>query len=159
MLVFNILVFLHSATPTLKNSHFSSKLNETSLDFISKTSFKVFLTFSSFKFIDFVLDFLKPRVGFICVFGLGKLNFSKIFPFCQLGLVPFCLLLIVLAPCGILTCIQASFSHVHALFIICVQCVHTRCLIKCLYVIFLLFWTPMSTKFWGLPFLFMFNMF
>ena len=105
MLVFNILVFLHSATPTLKNSHFSSKLNQTSLDFISKTSFKVFLTFLSFKFIDFVLDFLKPRVGFICVFGLGKLNFYKIFQFCSLGLVPLCFLSIVLALCGILTCI------------------------------------------------------
>ena len=35
----------------------------------------------------------------------------------------------------------------------------TRCLIKCLYGIFSLFWTPISTKFWGLPYLYMFNMF
>ena len=37
--------------------------------------------------------------------------------------------------------------------------VHTRCLIKCLNGILVLFWTPMSTKLWGLPWLCMFIMF
>ena len=37
--------------------------------------------------------------------------------------------------------------------------VHTKCLIKCLNDILVLFWTLMSTKLWGIPWLCMFNMF
>ena len=46
------------------------------------------------------------------------------------------------------TCIKSGFHDVHALFHIIVHSVHARCYIKCLLGIFLLVWTPMSTKLW-----------
>ena len=49
-----------------------------------------------------------------------------------------------------ITCIQARFLYVHALFNIHVQCVHSKCLIKCPNDILLLFWTPISTKILGI---------
>ena len=57
------------------------------------------------------------------------------------------------------TCIKGGFHDVYALFHIVVHSVHTRCLIKCLLGIFLLIWTPMSTKLWGFSYLLIRNMF
>ena len=57
------------------------------------------------------------------------------------------------------TCIKGGFHDVHALFHIIVHSVHVRCLIKCLLGIFLLVWTPMSTKIWGFSCFLIRNMF
>ena len=46
------------------------------------------------------------------------------------------------------TCIKGGFHDFHGLFHIVVHSVHIRCLIKCLLGVFLLVWTPMSTKLW-----------
>ena len=50
------------------------------------------------------------------------------------------------------TCIKSGFHDVHSLFYIVVHSVQARCLIKCLLDIFLLVWTPTSTKLWGFSF-------
>ena len=76
----------------------------------------------------------------------------KKFNFCQSFLLGFVLKFLFALDVGPLwhsKHVFRHFSHVRALFITCVQCVHTKCLIKCLYDIFSLFWTPMSTKLWG----------
>ena len=57
------------------------------------------------------------------------------------------------------TCIKGGFHDVHAFFYIVVHSVHARCLIKCLLGIFLLVWTPMSTKLWGFSCFLIRNMF
>ena len=57
------------------------------------------------------------------------------------------------------TYIKGGFHDVHALFHIIVYSVHARCLIKCLLDIFLLVWTPMSTKLWGFSCFLIRNMF
>ena len=57
------------------------------------------------------------------------------------------------------TCFKSGFHDVYALFYIVVHCVHTRYLIKCLLDIFLLVWTPMSTKLWGFSCFLIRNMF
>ena len=78
--------------------------------------------------------------------GLGKLNF------CQISSWDWFLLLICIGCWPLVarrTCIKGEFHDVHALFHIIVHSVHVRCLIKCLYDIFSLVWTPMSTKLWG----------
>ena len=57
------------------------------------------------------------------------------------------------------TCIKGGFHDVHALLHIVVHTVHARCLIKCLFSIFSLVWTPMSTKLWGFSCFLIRNMF
>ena len=57
------------------------------------------------------------------------------------------------------TCIKGGFHDVYALFHIIVHSVHARCLIKFLLGIFLLVWTPMSTKLWGFSCFLIRNMF
>ena len=88
--------------------------------------------------------------------GLGKLNFCQIFVWDWF-------LLMICFECWPLvakiTCIQASFSYVHALFYIVVHIVYSRCLIKCLLDIFSLVWILMSTKLWGLSCFLIRNMF
>ena len=84
-------------------------------------------------------------LGFLSL-GLGKLNF------CQISSWDWFLLLMCIRCWPLVaerTCIKGGFHDVHALFLIIVHSVHTRCLIKCLLGIFSLVWTPMSTKLWG----------
>ena len=57
------------------------------------------------------------------------------------------------------TCINGGFHDVHELFHIIVHSVHAKCLIKCFLGIFLLVWTPMSTKRWGFSCFLIRNMF
>ena len=80
----------------------------------------------------------------------------QIFLFFLIGLSP---IVFVLAPSGIWTYIYARFQHVHALFYMLVVCMHSMCLIKCPNGIFSLFWTLMSTNFWGLLCFYMLNLF
>ena len=57
------------------------------------------------------------------------------------------------------TCIKGGFHDVYALFYIIIHSVHAKCLIKCLFGIFSLIWTSMSTKLWGFSCFLIRNMF
>ena len=76
-----------------------------------------------------------------------------------MGLVSFVDLHWMLAPVAERTCIKGGFHDVHALFHIIVHSVHARCLIKCLFGIFSLVWTLMSTKLWSFSCFLIRNMF
>ena len=76
-----------------------------------------------------------------------------------MGCVSFVNLLWMLAPCGILTCIQGGFHFAYAFHHILIFILHVKCLIKILYDIFSLVWTPMSTKLWEFSCFLIWNMF
>ena len=53
---------------------------------------------------------------------VGFLNFVKIFSILWLGWVPFGVCASVLAPCGSLNLFKGMFHHVHAFFIVFINC-------------------------------------
>ena len=117
--VFKILVFLHSATPTPQNSKFLPKLIKTLLDFYSKTSPRYFSSLVIFQFLDFVLDYLKPRVGVYFSVGLGKLTFLQKFSILLIGLSPILFVDDCVGPMRHFEHVfKAYFSYFHALFFI-----------------------------------------
>ena len=121
--VFKILVFLHSTTPTLQNSKFLPKLIKTLLDFYSKTSPRYFSSLLIFQFLDFVLDYLKPRVGVYFCVGLGKLTFLQKFLILLIGLSPSLFVNDCVGP-------MRHFEHVFkAYFHIFIHCVSYRVIV------------------------------
>ena len=91
--------------------------------------------------------------------GLGTLNFMKILSISWLGSVPFGLFVFVLANYGNFNMYLGKFHSCSSIAHILVVQVHSKCLIKHLNGILMLFWTPMSSKLWGLPWLNLFIMF
>ena len=90
--------------------------------------------------------------------GLGTLVFVKFFSICWLGSVPFDLCVFVLANFSNFNMYLGKFHSCSCIAHMLVLYVHTKCLIKCLNGILVLFWTLMSSKFWGLLWLNLFIM-
>ena len=88
----------------------SSKLNLFLLDFSSKTTLRYFLKLLLFQFLSFSSRMLKKWGLGSFSMGVGKTYFVQTsFQFCWLGLVPFVFLMMMLALCGIWTCIWGIF--------------------------------------------------
>ena len=90
--------------------------------------------------------------------GLGTLVFAKFFSISWLGSIPFDLCVFVLANFSNFNMYLGKFHSCSCIAHMLVLYVHTKCLIKCLNDILVLFWTPMSSKFWGLLWLNLFIM-
>ena len=90
---------------------------------------------------------------------VGNFNFMQNLLFFLTGLCPICFDCVCVGPLWHSNMYLGIFYKCSCIVYMLNVSVHTRCLIKCLNGILVLFWTPMSTKLWGLPWLCMFIMF
>ena len=95
------------------------------------------------------------------IFEKGLGNFYFVNFFCFQFLVWALSHLFCLCLCWPLVAFKLVFRQDSHMFMHCLHlsCVHTKCLIKCPNGILVLFWTPISTKLWGLSWVYMFIMF
>ena len=85
-------------------------------------------------------------------------NFFFFFNF-LIGLCPICFVCVCVGPLWHFNIYLGKIYICSCIAYMLVVVVHTKCLLKCLNGILVLFWTPMSTKLWGLPWLYIFIMF
>ena len=109
-----------------------------------------------FIYLDYALDskFCLSWVHFwkrVGNFELCKKNFNFL-----IGLYPIWFFCICVGPLWHFNMYLGKIHSCSCIAYMLVLLVHTKCLIKWPNGILVLFWTPMSTKLWGLPWLYMF---
>ena len=116
----------------------------------------MFIQSSLFIYLDYALDFrfclswvhFWKRVG---NFGFCKKKFNFL-----IGLYPIWFVCVYVGRLWHFNMYLGKMQTCSCITYMLVLLVHTKCLIKCSNDILVLFWIPMSTKHWGLPWLYMF---